>query len=124
MGGRFCFKGKDILPIYEEVLNEHEEFWRGHIEDGKINMTEFNQKHEDDPTLLSKVRQGMFNNGVTLTYDQKADRVKPEFDDKYYKMMVNPDALPDPYESYLLSRFDRFIQAGCSPAHGTMPPFD
>ena len=108
----FVQKEDDVLRIYEEVLNEHKEYWEPYIKDGQINMKEFNQRKSDDPQMVSMIRNGIFNNAIRLSYNSEKEKVETSFDVEYFNMVSTSEALPVEYELYMKTRFDPVIQAG------------
>lgn len=108
----FIKKEQDILPLYEDELNEYSEYWKPHVENGEFNMKEFNHMKNDYPPKLWLLRDGIFNNAVKLSYNSETDRLETTLDVEYFRMITNHKALSEGYELYMISRFDPVIEAG------------
>jgi hypothetical protein len=108
----FIKKEQDILPLYEDELNEYSEYWKPHVENGDFNMKEFNHMKNDYPPKLWLLRDGIFNNAVKLSYNSETDRLETTLDVEYFRMITNREALPEGYELYMITRFDPVMKAG------------
>ncbi len=105
----FMEKQTDLLPIYEVKLNEYKEAWEPHIENGEINMKSLNAP-QPYPGDFRKMLDGITNNAVQLTYNEKEDILETSINFEYLDM-ISGSALPDVYVSYMKTR-QSILKAG------------
>ncbi|MGR3765547.1 hypothetical protein [Rossellomorea sp. NS-SX7] len=108
--GTFLEKQTGLLPIYEEKLQTYKDWWKPHIENGKINMKSLNSP-QPYPSEFRMLLGGITNNAVKLTYNEKEDTLETSIDFEYVNM-ISGDALPDVYVSYMKTRESSVLKAG------------
>ncbi|XXM70533.1 hypothetical protein ACQ0QQ_12470 [Lysinibacillus sphaericus] len=106
----FMEKQTDLLPIYETKLNEYKEAWKPHIQNGEINMKSLNAL-QPYPKEFRKMLDGIMNNAVGLTYNEKEDTLETSINFEYFNM-ISDNALPEVYVSYMKTRQSSVLEAG------------
>jgi hypothetical protein len=106
----FMEKQTGLLPIYEAKLNEYKEAWKPHIENGEINMKSLNAP-QPYPGEFRKMLDGIMNNTIQLTYNEKEDTLETSINFEYFNM-ISGNALPEVYVSYMKTRQSSIVKAG------------
>ncbi|OIU72758.1 hypothetical protein [Rossellomorea aquimaris] len=106
----FMEKQTNLLPIYEAKLNEYKESWEPHIKNGEINMKSLNAP-QPYPGEFRKMLDGIMNNAVGLTYNEREDTLETSINFEYFNM-ISGNALPEVYVSYMKARQSSVLKAG------------
>ncbi|MCA1057223.1 hypothetical protein LCM10_19955 [Rossellomorea aquimaris] len=108
--GQFLEDQRDLLPIYQEKLRQYKEWWKPHIEDGKLNVKSLNGI-QHYPKEFRVLLDGITNNAVKLSYDEVDDELYASIDQEYVNMLSD-HALPEVYVSYLEMKQSPILEAG------------